>query len=389
MAYELLVQQPETPITEKWIWQTDVMVADDGTEQRVSLGAVPKRNWSGNFAFDREQDIRRHIATMFAKFKATFNWPLFHMAVKLKVKAAIGATTLICNPARSDFRPGMSALIIEGDVFEVVTIDEVNVDNLALLAPLAKAFSNRASICPLVVAYSSDNSSFIRRPVNHAGSASFTFFEDGFLAPFIEEAAKATLQMFGGYPVLNKRAVGTEFSQSVVTGLEITDYGAWPSLRSSWASSQFAFPLTFKSPRGFDPADWTWWQTFADYCRGSTNPFFLPTWRDDFQVFTAVAGGGNQVTLAGTEYSEHYHPSPSFRRIVITKPDGTQHFAAVTGVALVGGNDRLTFTPAIPAGDWSGQSVSLLLKCRIADDTVSTEHGGLNSLVTLNIRTVD
>lgn len=326
---------------------------------------------------------------MFAKFKGVFDWPMFHMGVKLKVKTAIGAETLYCNPARSDFRPGARIVIIEGDNYEVAIVDEVNVDNVVVVAPLTKAWSPKATVAPLTITYSNDNVAVVRRPSNKYATSTFTFYEAAFLDPFIEDDQKVALQEFGDYPVLNRRAIGGEFPQTLISGLEITDYGGLASLRSRWAAAKWTFNLAFKSPRGFEPEDWLWWRTFADYCRGSTNPFYLPTFREDFEVVVEVAGGGNQIRVGGSEFRTTFYPIPSFRTIVITKPDGTQHFATVTAVADVGGNDRLTFAPALPAGDWTGQAISFLLKCRLADDTVTTEHSGLNSLVTLNIQTVD
>lgn len=389
MPYELLLQRPETPIGERWAWKTNVLLADTGEEQRISTYEEPKRSWTGSFAFDNEADLRRHLATMFSKFRNTFSLPLFHMSVKLKAKTAVSATVLYCNTARSDFRVGQTALIEDGSTFETFVIDSVDIDSIESATPLLNAYSKRATIAPVTTAFSSDNATVARRPVNSAATASFNFFESTFLVPFIEELDKVALTTFATYPVLDRRGQGSQFEQALMTGLEVIDHGGLPSFRASWSAPKLGFPLTFKSPRGLDPSDWNWWRTFADYCKGSTNPFFLPTWRSDFEVFTPAVAAGTQVTLEGTEYSENYYPISSFRRIMFLSESGAQHFATVTAVALVSGNDRLTFTPALPAGTWAGQTVGLLLKCRIGDDTFQLSHEGMDSFITLNIRTVD
>lgn len=389
MAYDVLVQEAETSITERWVWGSEVITGDDGSEQRISLASLPKRSYVGTFAFDNANDIRRHVNTMFKRFNGAFEWPAWHIGVKLKARAPIGSTTIFCNTSRSDFRPGRKAILKEGSQFEIVTIDTVEADRVTLPVATMNAFSARAKLAPLLVVYSGDNAAFVRRSVNKAATASFTFHEYGFVNPFIIDEEKSVLPLIGDYPLLNRRALGASFDSVFSTGIEITDYGGVPSLRAKWLNGQWAMPLTFKSPRGYEPLDWNFWRTFGDYCRGSTNPFWLPTFRPDFDVFTAAAGGGTQVTLTDTIYSEVYQGKKVFDRIVITRPDGTQHFAQITAVAQVTGRDRLTFTPALPAGNWAGQMISFLLKCRITDDTISTEHNGLTSLVTLNIRTVD
>ena len=389
MAYDLLLQAPETPLEERWVWRTDIHTADDGTEQRISTMAQPRRSWSGQHAFASMAEVRRHMATMYARFHAPFKLPLYHMAVKLKAAAIAGAQTLYCNTLRSDFRVGQLALIVDGDNHETFLIDAVHSDRVEAFAPLSRPYSARARVCPVTAAYSAEAAGISRRPVNGVASASFTYHEDGFLLPFIPDEQKVALSSFGGYPVLNRRGIGTSFEQALMTGVDITDNGAYPSFRSRWLMPQWAFPLTFLSSRGLNPADWRWWRTFADYTRGSTNPFFLPSWREDFDVVTPATSGGTQITLAGTEYSQHYHPSTNLRRIFIRDEAGNMHFATVTAVAQVGGNDRLTFTPARPAGTWAGQTVGLLLKCRVADDTFLMSHDSLDTLVTLNLRTVD
>ena len=389
MPFSVLTHEPESGITEKWVYESDVITSDNGEEQRISLSRLPKRSWSGNYTFDSEVDLRRHLATMFAQFKAAFDWPAWHMGVKIKTTAAAGQKTIVCNPARSDFRAGQKALIKLGSAYEVVTIDEIESDHVTVTTNLVSTWTKQAYICPIWSVYSANNAAVIRRPANKYATSSFSFFEYGFVNPFILEDDEYMLPAYATLPLLNRRAIGTEFNEQLITGAEVTDYGGQPSIRSRWNNAQRGFSLSWKCPRGYSPDEWKWWKTFADYCRGSVNPFFLPTFRPDFEIYTAAVGGGNTVVIADTSYSEVYQNQETFNNIVFTKPDGTQHFATITNVATGSGRNTLTFSPALPGGTWTGQILSFLLKCRIADDTVSTVHNGLNSLVTLNLRTVD
>ena len=387
-AYDVLVQVPEAPINETLTWGTDTIVADDGTVTTASYLQLPKRSWKGNFSFDTEADLRYHLAASFRKFKGLFNFPLRHMGVIAKAKIAIGASVIYCNTARTDFRAGMSVFIWSSSTFETKIIDEVNADNITLTTVTTNAYY-RGYVCPVVEVYSANMASTVRRPINSQATASFNFFQNGFQSPFLNPEDEVALAAYDGLPLLNRRGFGAEFGQALDTGLEVADYGGVPAFRSRWLAPQKAKTLLFKSPRTFDPDDWKFWLSFFDYCLGSTNPFYLPTWRDDVEVFAVPASGGNQITLQGHEYLDHYWPVAAYHNFVVTKPDGTQHFATASAIANVAGNDRLTFAPAVPAGDWSGSSFSFLLKCRIDDDTVAIEHRGGNSVVTLNLRTTD
>lgn len=386
--YSLLLQQPDSPITEKWLYRADEIIADDGTEQRLQLAPIPKRSWAGRFSFSDEASIRRHIATMFGAFKGYFDWPHWTAVVKLKAKVTAGAGSLYCNTRRSDFKPGARALIVEGGTFEIVTIDNVFTDHLTLVGTTSNAYSARGFICPILIVYSNENAAFSRSAPNKVASASFGFIEYAPILPFIAEDDKVELEMFGGYPVLNRHPIGSDFAQSLISGIDPTDYGAQASLRARLNNSQLTFPVTFHSDRIVDPDDWFFWKTFADYCRGGTNPFYMPSWRNDLAVHTEAVAAGTTVVLEGREWGDHYWPAASFRKIVFRTEAGLEHFATVTARAVVGGNDSLTFDPPLPAGDWAGHIVGTLLKCRISDDTVTSEHLGTSTNVSLNLRTV-
>lgn len=389
VAYSLLLQQPETPLTETWVWAGDNIVSDDGTEQGISLGPVPKRGWSGSFAFASAESIRRHLATMFSKFKAQFDWPLWHLVVKLKAPVEAGDDYLACNTSRSDFRVGAKVFIVEGDTFETAIVDTIAADHIVIVGVLTNDYTARALLCPVASVYSSNGAALARMPTDGAGTATFSFYEYGFQTPFIAEGDEVELELFNGIPVLNRRPQGEQFGQSIDTGAEITDYGGMPSIRSRWLTARWAFSVSYLSQRMLDPTDWAWWRSFADYAKGSWKPFYVPSWRSDLPVYTEAAAAGTTIDLENTEYGDHYYSTPSFRTIMFSTEDGLQHLANVTARAVVSGRDRLTFNPALPAGDWADQIVSMLYRCRIADNTVTIEHQGPQSLVGLNLRTID
>ena len=389
MVYTTIIQPPEDSIVEKWVWRTNILTADDGTEQRISLSELPKRSYSGRMTFETVAKVRRHMALMYAGYSNTFKWPAFHIQTKLKAKVAAASDTMYLNPVRSDFRAGATAIIIEGDKFETFTVDEINTDHITAVAGLANSYSTKAMVMPLMTVYTQPGASVVRKPVDSFASVNFEFYEYGFQDPFILEDDEVVLPTYKGLPVLAKRSVGIEFESALFTGAEITDYGGFPNIRDRWDNSNWGFALNFLWHRTFTPEDIYFWKTFADYCRGGTNPFYYPSTRSDFEVLTPGVGTGTSITLKGTEYSQHYYVVDSMQDIVVTKPDGTQHYAEVTGVASGSGNDVLTISPALPAGDWTDQTVGFMYLLRIEDNAITLSHFGLDTMVGMNVRTTD
>lgn len=390
MAYNIDLQTPESPLKEEWVWTTDLMTAYAGDEDRIPLNRYPKRTFSGQQVFDRVEDVRRHMALMHKRFGGTFRFPLWQHMVKLKAPVDVGALGVAVNATRSDLRAGREALLIEGDTYEVLTVDTVEADAVTFTTALVNAYTRRAHLCPVTEVYTATGSSFTRRNPDGSATSSFRYMEKTPWAPFVDVLNETELTMFDGKAVLDLNAIGGQFDMMLDTGIQITDYIGLPDVFSPWTQAQWTFPLRWLSNRVLDLDTWLWWYAFADHVQGSSIPFLFPTFREDLAVVTPAAGSGNAVTVDGDEYSQHYWGLDTFKRIVIDS-DAGRHFALVTGISAVSGNDRLTFSPALPAGaGWTtNQRVGFLLKVRIADDKITCDHYGLQTEVAISLRTVE
>ena len=384
-AYSLLLQQPDIPITEKWLWLTDNLVSDDGTEQRISLAALPRRSWSYTYSLDDTTSINRFQATLFKKQSNFFSVPIWSDMIRLKQKVTVLDTSIYCNPARSDIRVGQTVLLVDGETYETGVVDSVASDHIVLTVGATHAYTTRGFIVPVIDSYVS-TSTLTRNANNDTARASSQITEYGFTDPFVQVADTVSLTMFDSLPVLDKRPMGNDFEMKVITGSEVTEYGGQQSIRDRWTHSKFQFPQGYLWDRILAPEDQFYWKSFGDYARGGTNPFYVPRWRSDLPIHTEAVAAGTSVTIEGTEYSDHYFAA--FKHIMFHLEDGTVHYATVSAVTPSGGNDVLTFSPALPAGTWTGQEIGLLLKCCIADDIIALQHYGPSTEVTLNLRTV-
>jgi hypothetical protein len=384
-----LLHTPEAPIGEDWKWQTDVILKDDGTEQSIELSDLPQRLFRTSFVYDDVDELRRDMALTLA-FGQPFDAPLWQYQTKLKAPAAMAETVLSILASRTDLRVGDDLYIFDKDGGEVRTIDALASNSVTLTAGLSRAYGTRAAVCPVRTLYSAGNAALDRLNPDRAARASWTLREVYFNDPFVHEFNEATLTMLGTLPVLEFRPIGTEFNEGVDTGAEVMDFGGALDIRDRWTSPKQNFARRFKSDRVFDPDDWDKWRVFADYAKGSCNPFYLPTYREDFGLVTPPALGGTTLVFEGALYRTDYFPHEAFKGVAIYTSAGV-HYATVTNAINSGGNTQITFNPALPgSAGWNvGTTASLLLKCRIADDRISCNHFPLHTDIELNLRTVN
>lgn len=383
-----ITQVPEAPVQEDWAWASNTIVATDGTEQRVQLLPSPKRSFSFNYIFTTAADMRAVMSIGLA-FGQAFQLPLYQHGARFTADPAAGAGSISFNAARTELRAGMTAYVFDDNGGECVTINAVLSDHATLTGVLSRGYV-RGSVAPIAAVMIGNNATAGRYNPNNAGTATFVFQDTGFLTPFANPFLTAALTMFNGLPVLERNGIGTQFSSSFDTGIQPIDYGGVIEIRSPWKHAQIVMPRSFQCDRFQNPSDWEYWRVFADYCRGAQKPFYMPTFRGDFDIYTAPAPGGTTMTLTGRDYADNWFPIAPFKTLAIYTSGGV-HYTTVTAAVVAGGNTNVTFNPPLPAGGaWAlNQSISLLMKVRIADDKISCQHQPLETVLTIAIRTVD
>lgn len=389
MPYTIALHAPESPLNEDWAWQTDLVTSYNGSEARTPLASLPRREFSGLLEFTRAADARRHAAFMFQSQRIEFGFPLFQYQVPLKQRAAIGADNLVVNTQRSDLRVGQQAIIIEGANFQVFTVSAIAADSVTMVEVTTEAYTERAIVCPIVGAFTNPGGGMTRRNADDSARSQFRYIEARPRLPFLSPQNTTTLATFDGFPVLDRKAVGTEFEEAADNGMRATEYLSGFDFFSPYEQGHQILSRRYVANRTFDPASFLWWQKFADTVKGSAVAFLLPSDRADLEIVTPANGGGSTVTVRGTEYSEHYFAADTFKRFSIDTAAGRQYVKA-TGVAVIGGNDRITFSPALPAGAaWSQeQRISFARKVRIADDRINCVHYSGHAELTIAMRTV-
>jgi hypothetical protein len=97
---------PDAPVTERWIWQSDVMVSENGTEQRQSLSSSPRRETDFNLTVIYPDEANAVIKQLFADSASAIVLPMYQYLVGLKQTALAGSLLVQADPVQGDLRVG-------------------------------------------------------------------------------------------------------------------------------------------------------------------------------------------------------------------------------------------------------------------------------------------
>lgn len=385
-----LLPEPEVGGRESWTWKTDVIVADDGTEQRIALRDQPRRSFSEKIIYDDIELVNKHVKFMLDRFGQTFVLPLYVYRTKLTQHPMPGDHYVYFDTSRIDLKPGSYLYIFDGDNYQLLKAGRVYPDRVYVDLPIMTEYDEAVRIMPAAVCIASNNTSFDRSNPDYYGKMDLNAEEVVLSTPFIRDDNTQVLETFTDLPVLNRRAIGSEFGTAHDTGLERVDFDTGPiTLRNSWKHGKNTFARRFIAHRR-RPEDLDWWKRLADYAKGSQRPFLLPSGREDFETVAPAQPGGTRIVVEGIKYGPTFFGRNAFRRIAISSAAGV-HYATVWSATRDGDKNILHFDPPYPTGPGWGasQKASFLLQVRIADDKVELEHQHLHSFVSLNLRTVD
>lgn len=381
---------PENPVQETWSWLTNIIVSDDGTEQRINLLDLPRRSFQQTVNYDTDADVRNQLQLMYSQYANPVLLPLFAYQTRIKQAAGPGATTLYANTTRSELRVGGFVYVQGPSGSQIVKVDDVEVDHVVIDAPLSFPIDLKTIIVPIATVLNDNNATFSRPPPNGSGSIQMSAQETIPMVPFLRPTNTQTLTELNGIPILERRPTGTNFQDAVDTGDIITDYDTGLlDIRVGWNYSRIQIAREYTVQRMLNPADFDYWKLFADYCKGMQNPFFMPSDREDFIIVTPPTPGGATVVIDGTVYSDVYANVSSFRQFVINCENGPYYAGVVSVTVDENGNDSIVLDTTMPNGLGEVDSISFLLKCRLAADIWTWTHDVSFSTLDLTFRTCD
>ena len=383
---------PEVPVNETWEWLSDLMIATDGTEQRIALrGEMPRVELNLKVKFDSSESIRRFYSDLLSSVGRLWI-PEFQYATRTTAASASGSLQVYFDGTQTDIRAGDYVLIQTPVTAILVEIKTLNASGGLVSSALVADIPANSLIMPGSPALIDNQTSIDRYAVNQAAETTLICKMIRQRSTLTRTGSAVTLPTFLGSPVVDKRPLADELvKDEVSTGqISIDNQTGLPDIISRWDYSRIGGPRTFKVNRIKAPDEMDYWKTVFAYCRGQARKFWMPTYRDDMKLAVAPSDATTTYTIEGTQYAEKIWPIITHRYIEIETASGI-HRTQITGASVTGSNTIVLLTTPLPTGaGWRSVSrISYLLPVRLNDDKVEWKHYGLESLLNLSIRTAE
>lgn len=383
---------PDVPLSENWDWLTDIIVATDGTEQRAALRAVPRRSMSTKLVAITQDEIWANIKQAMFDFGNQVVIPYFQYSTTTTSDTPSGATVVQFDPKRTDLRVGEYVFVMSRTAQELLKIETLTGTGCTLDAPITIDLPKGSLVVPAFASVVNSPATIERYAVNDVADIRVDSVSSQSRADFKRPGSTTVLTTFQGYPVLDKRPLAnSNVADNFDNGNERFDYSTGSIEQiTRWLFTRVEGPREFMLKRVTVPADMDYWRDFLDTARGMLNPFLVPTFRQDLFIASRPVDRASNIIIAGSDYGSLFWPKAPYKRLYMWTDAGV-YMVNVTEVFVNDdGNTVCTIDPPLPTGDKyrNVKFISFLLKCRLAQDSVSLEHYAMDTILKLSIRTV-
>lgn len=397
---------PELPVVETWNYQTVVTIAERAKEQRSALRKYPRVGQSFDALIIGEADRRDVYQMLFKYVKQGFHYPLYSHSTKMAAAAAENATTVYFDPAATDIRVGeplafvdpatgvtrLSSTIDTGSAAErIITVATVEADGATFAEPLARAVPAHWLVCPAPEFRTTPSVGLGMRAV----SGEFGLeLETTRLRPVLRPDQSSTLITIDGMPVLEKRPLAdSDVNENFDQNVNWLDSGqSRPEPRTNWRLPYINGTREFLAKR---PADLDYWREFADTVKGRWKAFVFSTFRDDLPLAELPALSATTLVSTNIQLFDFWR-NKAYRYVRIESGAGViyRRVAEVTANYDESGSPvsvNVRLTAHIGSGTGANQitTVSFANICRLNSDTITLRHEAVDTIVSLQIRTVD
>ncbi len=386
---------PDQPVVETWQYLTVLSRAEGSREQRSSLRSSPRIIMSFP-ALILDDNDRIEIYKMVKAYTGrSFNYPIYPYATKLTAAASAGATKLFFDPAKTDVRDGevIAVLHPQTAVPTFYTVTTVDLDGANLSTPLESDLTSYYYVCPAPLFRFRKSVELSMMSI--AGDYVIEL-ESIDLRPVLRPDQSEVLTTYDGHNILDKvqlanNPVDEKFEDDVVW---LDNYISAPEPVSKWPIPFISGKREFLVHRHSGDVDY--WRAFANATVGRQKTFLMPTLRSDIPLISQPALG---TTVLETDLVQfvNYWQSPAYRYIRISSDAGVIYrkivdvrpvHDVVTG-EMMSLDIELNSSIGAGAGANENMVVSYANLCRLDSDEVQFTHESFDSIIALNVRTVE
>lgn len=364
----------QSPPVERLAFQTDVLGAWSGAEQRRALRIAPRRAFS--FLAQVEQQERRQMETELFQWSAQI-WalPIWPDGQALSSPVSAGASSIACVTDYRDFAVGGLALLLtDGVTFELVQVGAVASGLLTLLAgtTTADAWPVGTRLYPIRQARLLTYPKIKRDSgVNADVAVDFTIVEP------CDWPAASGLPTYRGAPVL-------EDSPNDADGQDAAYYREALIIDNSTG----AIEVDDRAQVGFPHFSHGWWlkgaaaraayRSLLYLLKGCQGEIWVPTYQLDLRVVVDIAGNATVITVENVGYAVYLSAAQNRQDVRVELFSGAVYYRRISAATtLSAAQEQLSIDSALsssPIPVSTIRRVSWLTLCRQTSDVAEIQH---------------
>lgn len=336
--------RPDGAVLERLEWLTDVLLAFDGSEQRIALREYPRRVFEYACGFS-DRDRREAENLLYGWQALPFAIPVWTDSEPLAATLSAGAASIPADTSTRDYVAGGQALLIaSAQDWEVVSIAAVNASSLDLNGvTVSTRPANSTLLMPLQTAELDDAQSLAR----FTGADSSARLRWNCLDS--RASAAASESTYRSMPVqLLRPNWARDLEQEFVRKLEDLDFATGTRFRDDEAGG----PVLMQSHL------WTLTTraeiaAFRAWCyarQGRLSHYWQPSWAQDLRVLSNIADTDTTVDVEFSGYTARVAQDVGRRDVRIQTTAGDIYYRRITGSAVIDADtERLTLDSALGA----------------------------------------
>lgn len=371
----LLPNVPEDPVVETLKFNTGILEAWDGTEQRIKYYTNPQQLFTLRLKAEDDPASAQLRALLYDWLPRVWGLPMWHEARQAAAAIPAGTLTVTISTLYADFRVGGLTLIWQSEfLLEALQVASFNATSVTFTTVTLNTYTAGAFIMPVRTAYADPRASISRFPAGPDETVLSFLVNDN-----IPLGSEAAFPAYQGRPILSdanympsetlregwlRRTERLESDSGNVLQLPVTD-------RSRYSTTKGFYPKTMQGV----------WEIrqLAHALGGSLKTFFLPSFRADLVLTQTIGDGSTAFVVTNIGFATYYGLTSSFRDVRIIRTNGTTILRRIVGAV---NSSAVEETISVDSPIVIGSSITvaqvfrieLVAQVRIRDDQVTLIH---------------
>jgi len=371
--------EPESPMTERLKFLTNVMESIDGSEQRVSIRLAPRQEF--DFIIMREDGIerQRYELLMFDWQARVFGTPVW--TEPSTTTGAITASDTIINvddTSLSDYRVNGLAIVYESETkWDALEVSTVGATSITFKSPILNSYAVGTRVMPVRTSIVSGAIQEKRYPVNLSSFAMTMRVLDN----------EVDLSDTSGWPTYNGKillsdpnVIAESMNASLILNTVVFDSaGAGKfSQTTSWSRGKRASGKAFitRSRTALFAL-----RKLLHAFRGQQVSFYLPTFSNDILLADTYVSGTPSFLIYNVGYSQYARQRTPKLDMRIILNDGTVFTRTITASAVVDADtEQVTLSTTIGQNIEPGDvhRIEFIEPVRITNEDITIQHADDN-----------